>query len=81
VAEIELKLELDEHAVVALLASGPFREDTSAFRQHDVYFDTQDKLLWSEGFSLRVRSSQGLHRQTMKANLVGSQDIYARSDS
>lgn len=77
--EIELKLELSENGIEALLASGLLGEAAERKALRAIYFDTPDHTLAAEGLSLRVRESGAKRMQTIKADR-GSAGLFDRGE-
>ena len=78
--EIELKLELDDAGADAIVASGLHRQVCTAARLHSSYFDTCDFALRGAGLSLRLRESDGLIIQTVKADGPASAGLFDRAE-
>ena len=66
--ECELKLEGDAEALERAFGSipRPGNQAAAARTLTSVYFDTPGGALWSKGYVLRVRKSQGRYLQTLK---------------
>lgn len=79
-AEIELKLEMDDIAIESLLTADVLLGVPAFSSQHDIYYDTPAHDLRTSGFSLRVRHSGGEFIQAVKSTHSGSSDIYARGE-
>ena len=78
-SEIEVKLELSATGMDALLASDLLGEPETVLTQVATYFDTDDRRLFREGFTLRIRQSGDLRTQTVKATGPGA-SLFARSE-
>lgn len=70
--EVELKLEVTRNGLEALDASGLLRKFPRSTGLLSVYFDTEDRLLWRNDLSLRVRRSRKGNVQTVKQPATGS---------
>ena len=72
--ELELKLEVGPRQVAALKAKGLRQLGAEAARERlaSVYFDTAEHALRKKGLSLRVRSVNGRHVQTIKESGDGA---------
>ncbi|MDP9811313.1 inorganic triphosphatase YgiF [Rhizobium tibeticum] len=78
-SEIEIKLELSTEALEALLGSDLLGEPEKVLEQSSTYFDTVERRLFQEGFSLRIRRSGAARMQTVKAT-GPSKSLFARSE-
>jgi inorganic triphosphatase YgiF len=78
-SEIELKLELSKQALETLVGSGLLGEPAKILEQNSIYFDTVDRRLFDEGFTLRIRRTGELRVQTVKAS-GPSKSLFARSE-
>lgn len=78
-SEVELKLEIKPEDVDLLIQSGLFGDADDDIQQHSVYFDTDDGMLFSSGFTLRIRRVGDVKTQTVKAT-GPSASIFARSE-
>jgi inorganic triphosphatase YgiF len=80
-AEIELKLEVAPDATERLIADRPLLDSATcrSERQLSVYYDTPDFRLRKNGYTLRVRSSDGGFTQTLKSLDVGA-GLFERSE-
>lgn len=54
-SEIEIKLDLSTEAVNALLSSDLLGKPDKVLNQKSTYFDTVDRTLWRNGYTLRIR--------------------------
>ena len=66
--EIELKLELPREAVEAFEQSSLTPDPGERAELSAIYFDTPDRLLRRQGYSLRIRRSGAKRVQTVKAD-------------
>jgi inorganic triphosphatase YgiF len=78
-AEIELKLEINPADRKRILTSGVMGGAASSIRQHSVYFDTTERMLFEKGFTLRIRRSSDARIQTVKATGPNA-SVFARSE-
>ncbi|WP_086996098.1 CHAD domain-containing protein [Rhizobium sullae] len=78
-SEIEIKLELSTEALESLLGSDLLGEPEKILEQSSTYFDTVERRLFQEGFSLRIRRSGATRMQTVKAT-GPSESLFARSE-
>ncbi|MGF9567717.1 CYTH domain-containing protein [Neorhizobium sp. BT27B] len=78
-SEVELKLEIDAGDLDRLLQADQFGGQGEVVQQHSTYFDTGDNVLFSSGFTLRIRQAGDTHIQTIKAT-GPSASIFARSE-
>lgn len=78
-SEIEIKLELSTEALESLLGSDLLGEPEKILEQSSTYFDTAERRLFQEGFSLRIRRSGAARMQTVKAT-GPSKSLFARSE-
>lgn len=79
--EIELKLQVDAAAIAKLTAMPIF--DGSACEEHfqsSTYFDTADFAVRDAGLSLRVRTVDGRHQQTVKAESAQGAGLFSRPE-
>lgn len=78
-SETEIKIDLSEEAVDSLVGSDLLGEPGKVLKQRSTYFDTKDRRLWQEGYTLRIRKVGDAHTQTVKATgPAGS--LFARSE-
>lgn len=66
--EIELKLEVAESGLEALLSSGLLGDACKETDLRAIYFDTPDRAVQALGHSLRIRTGGGAATQTIKAD-------------
>lgn len=78
-SETEIKLDLSEEAVKALLSSDLLGEPSKRIAQRSIYFDTRDRRLRQEGFTLRIRRVEDARTQTVKA-AGPTKALFARSE-
>lgn len=79
--EVELKLEADGHGLDAIAAALEARGVRFATRTlHARYFDTPDKGLRRAGLSLRIRQSDDVRVQTLKAEGAALGALLARPE-
>lgn len=79
--EIELKLELSEHAAKALRSAGVLgRDQPEAARQTTIYYDTPKRALARRGLTLRLRRSGGRVVQTIKQARGEAAGLFARAE-
>ena len=79
--ELELKLEVDPEAIDRLAATGLLSNITpKVIHQVSTYFDTPDQDLRAAGLSLRVRTADGRHVQTIKAGSGAAAGLFARPE-
>lgn len=79
--ELELKLEVDADEIdrlvaVEILPSSP----TKIIHQVSTYFDTPNQDLRAAGLSLRVRTADGRHVQTIKASGGAAAGLFVRPE-
>lgn len=79
--ELELKLEVDADEIdrlvsVEILPSSP----TKIIHQVSTYFDTPNQDLRAAGLSLRVRTADGRHVQTIKASGCAAAGLFVRPE-
>ena len=78
-SETEIKIDLSEEAVNSLVGSDLLGEPGKLMDQRSTYFDTRDRRLWQEGYTLRIRKVGDARTQTVKATgPAGS--LFARSE-
>lgn len=78
-SETEIKLDLSPEDLNSLLGSDLLGEPDRVLEQRSTYFDTSDRTLWQEGFTLRIRRVGEAHTQTVKAT-GKSRSLFARSE-
>lgn len=79
--EIELKLELPREAVEAFEQSSLIPDTGERAELSTIYFDTPDRLLRRQGYSLRIRRSGDKRVQTVKADSAeGGGGLFARGE-
>ena len=78
--ETELKLELTMECAAALEAQSLLPGMPSISEQHSIYFDTPDLLLFKSGLSLRIRQSDGMRVQTVKADGAFAAGLFVRTE-
>ncbi|MBE1507268.1 CYTH and CHAD domain-containing protein [Rhizobium viscosum] len=78
-SEIEIKLDLSNEALETLIGSDILGEPREVLRQHSIYFDTADRKLKQEGFSLRIRHTGDARVQTVKAT-GPAKSLFSRSE-
>ncbi len=76
--EVELKLDVTQAAVDAIVASGLLRGDVKSSQLRAVYHDTPDHALARADLSLRIRSAGGERIQTVKAG-ASAAGLFVRS--
>jgi len=77
--ETEIKLDLSQEALDALVGSDLLGEPDKVLDQRSTYFDTADRRLWKEGYTLRIRQVGETRTQTVKAT-GPSLSLFARSE-
>lgn len=77
--EVELKLELPQDAVDAFERSTFLSSEGARAELQAVYFDTPDRQLKAQGFTLRIRRSGDERIQTVKADNGGG-GLFARAE-
>lgn len=78
--EIELKLELLPADAERIAASRLFSGEPKVADQLSIYFDTGANAVAKAGFSLRIRRSEGVRIQTIKADGASSVGLFARTE-
>ncbi len=78
-SETEIKLDLSQDACGALLGSDLLGEPDRTLQQRSTYFDTPERTLWKQGYSLRIRKVGDARTQTVKAT-GPSRALFARSE-
>ncbi|MFK0332790.1 CHAD domain-containing protein [Rhizobium sp. NPDC090275] len=78
-SETEIKLDLSQEAFDALVGSDLLGEPDKVLDQRSTYFDTADRRLWKEGYTLRIRQVGDTRMQTVKAT-GPSRSLFARSE-
>ncbi|HYF55207.1 MAG TPA: CHAD domain-containing protein [Salinarimonas sp.] len=81
--EVELKLEMEPGAMVAVRAHPLLRDVLARARPkrlHATYFDTPDRLLREAGLSLRIRRSGRRRVQTVKAASGPAAGLFDRDE-
>jgi triphosphatase len=79
--EVELKLQLAQADIAALLASPIFADHDPVSRdQVSVYFDTDKHALHAAGLSLRIRTAAGQRVQTIKTESDAGASLFARGE-
>ncbi len=78
-SETEIKLDLSDEATESLLGSHLLGEPTKILKQRSTYFDTRDRALWQEGYTLRIRKVGDARVQTVKAT-GPARSLFARSE-
>ncbi|PSS61495.1 inorganic triphosphatase [Ensifer sp. NM-2] len=80
VNETELKLELSPDALGRIKASPLLTGKPKTMSQRSVYFDTPDHKLRAAGFSLRIRTVDGVRTQTVKADNAKLAGLFVRPE-
>jgi triphosphatase len=78
-SETEIKLDLSDEATESLLGSHLLGEPAKIVKQRSIYFDTRDRALWQEGYTLRIRQVGEARMQTVKAT-GPARSLFARSE-
>jgi triphosphatase len=78
--EIELKLELSRDAVEAFERSAFLPAQCDQANLQACYFDTPDRQLRAQGYTLRIRRSGGKREQTVKAGCEGGGGLFVRAE-
>ncbi|KRB61533.1 metal-binding protein [Rhizobium sp. Root708] len=78
-SETEIKLDLSQEALDTLMGSDLFGDPDKVLDQRSTYFDTADRMLWKEGYTVRIRQVGGTRTQTVKAT-GPSRSLFARSE-
>jgi inorganic triphosphatase YgiF len=78
-SEIEIKLDLSTEAANAVLGSDLLEKPDRVLKQRSTYFDTVDRTLWRNGYTLRIRQVGAARTQTVKAS-GPSRSLFARSE-
>lgn len=78
-SEIEIKLDLSTEAANAVLGSDLLGKPDKVLNQKSTYFDTVDRTLWRNGYTLRIRQVGAARTQTVKAS-GPSRSLFARSE-
>ncbi len=78
-SETEIKLDLSQEALHTLVGSDLLGEPDKVLDQRSTYFDTADRRLWKEGYTLRIRQVGDTRTQTVKAT-GPSRSLFARSE-
>jgi triphosphatase len=78
-SETEIKLDLSQETFNALVGSDLLREPDKVLHQTSTYFDTADRRLWKEGYTLRIRQVGDARTQTLKAS-GPNRSLFARSE-
>jgi triphosphatase len=78
-SETEIKLDLSQEALDAIVSSGLLGEPDKVLDQRSTYFDTNDRRLWKEGYTLRIRQVGDIRTQTVKAT-GPNRSLFARSE-
>ncbi|WP_244919937.1 CYTH domain-containing protein [Rhizobium grahamii] len=73
----EIKLDLSQEGFNALVGSDLLREPDKVLDQRSTYFDTADRRLWNDGYTLRIRQVGDTKTQTVKATGPSS-SLFAR---
>lgn len=83
-SELELKFVVPPEHVAALRAASwvrPLQQGRTSTRAlNAIYFDTPDRRIWNEGFSLRVRKEGRRFIQTMKTRAVLGDKAFTRGE-
>lgn len=78
-SEIEIKLDLSTEAANTILGSDLLGKPDKVLKQTSTYFDTVDRTLWRNGYTLRIRQVGTVRTQTVKASGPG-RSLFARSE-
>ncbi|MBP0437946.1 CHAD domain-containing protein [Tianweitania sediminis] len=78
--EIELKLQIAEDDVEKIASSGLFGSDPDTLELKATYFDTPERQLRANGFSLRIRRENDQLVQTLKGTSRKAAGLFARPE-
>lgn len=78
--EVELKLDLSADAAHDLIASDILGAEAQLHRLRTPYFDTPDRVLLENGFTLRIRDAGNSRIQTVKAAGSAAAGLFARPE-
>ena len=78
-SETEIKIDLTPESLDTVLRSDLLGEPGKVLHQRSIYFDTRDRKLWQDDYTLRIRTVGGARTQTVKAT-GPSRSLFARSE-